>query len=110
MDALNIHDLLETMLKAAKQSLAQQWPRSQEYTESNLKTIARSIMDIATLHAEQKIDADQAKLDLDIAKNTAEMTLITSAGLSELMAAQAINAALSAVKTVVNKSLGFALL
>lgn len=110
MEALNVHELLEIMLRAAKQSLEQQWPRAQEYTEANLKAITHSIMEIAALHAEQKIDAAQAKLDLDIAKDTAEMTLVTNAGLSELTAAQAINAALSAVRTIVNSHIGFGLL
>lgn len=109
MPTLQITELLQPMRNAAQQVLAKQWPEVENYVDHNLKAIGASVLDLQASYAAKEITEAQAKLDFEIAANTAKMTLITSAGLSEIMAAKVINGALSAVKVIVNKALGFVL-
>lgn len=100
MTQLSLDLLVSKMAAAAKQRLADDWPAIADYVTEQMKLIALTLIAINTLQKQGEITPEQGKADFDIAKNTVEMTLITEAGLTKLMAQQAIASALEAIKDV----------
>lgn len=80
------------------------------YAKNEAEKIAISIRQIGELYASGIIDAEEARLKLDIQKNTSRTMLLAVKGIGILAAEQAINAGVSVVRDTVNKALGFALL
>lgn len=108
--SIDVADLLTDMLEAAKGVLTEKWPEVRDYAKTELKGIAEGIALIERLHVAGQIDEEQAKLLLDMKKNTAKIVLLTIEGLGLLAVEQAINAALNVIKETVNGALDFALL
>lgn len=108
--AINVDELLGDMLGAAKDVLSEKWPDIEDYAETELKGIAEGIALIEKLHISGSISDEQAKLLLDMKKNTAKIVLLSMEGLGLLAVEQAINAALDVVRETVNESLDFTLL
>lgn len=108
--ALNIQDLLGPMLDAAKTVVGKQWPNIQNYAETEMKKIGEKILEIEKMKLEGTATEEKAKLLLDIQMNASKTVLLTVQGMAKIMAEQAINAALGAIKDIVNKALGFALI
>jgi len=108
--SIDVNDLLGKMLGAAKGVLSEKWPEIRDYAETELKGIAEGIALIERLHLSQSITDEQARLLLDMKKNTAKIVLLSIEGLGLLAVEQAINAALNVVKETVNRALKFALL
>jgi hypothetical protein len=108
--ALNIQDLLGPMLDAAKTVVGVQWPNIQNYAEKEMKEIGQKILDIEQMKLQGSTTDDKAKLLLEIQLNASKTVLLTVQGMTKIMAEQAINAALGAIRDVVNKATGFALL
>lgn len=80
------------------------------YAKNEAEKIAISIRQIGELYASGVIDAEEARLKLDIQKNTSRTMLLAVKGIGILTAEQAINAGLATVCGAVNTALGFALL
>lgn len=108
--SLNIQDLLGPMLDAAKTVVGKQWPNIQNYVETEMKKIGEKILEIEKMKLEGTTTEERAKLLLDIQMNASKTVLLTVQGMTKIMAEQAINAALGAIRDVVNKATGFALL
>ncbi len=108
--AIDISDILADMLKAAKPVLINQWSETKAYAEMEFKKIAISIAAIEKMKLEQIITEEKARLQLDIQKNSARTVLLTIEGLGIIAVERSINAALGAVKDVVNKAIGWSLL
>lgn len=110
MAELSLDNLLGSMVQAAKEQLGNDWANVASYAADQMKLISLTIIAISTLQKEGQLTEEQGKADLAIAKNTAEMALITDAGLTKLMAQKAIASALDAVKDLVDDVLDFPLL
>lgn len=110
MKELSLDNLISSMMQAAKEQLGDDWSNIASYAAEQMKLISLTIIAINTLQKEGELTEAQGKADLEIAKNTAEMALITEAGLTKLMAQQAIASALDAVKNIVDDVLDFPLL
>lgn len=110
MNTLNFSTLLDDMLTAAKGVLADKWPAVRELATSSFKTLANSLIDIEAMRADGTISEEQARLLLDMHKNTAKIVLLSVEIVGIVAAEQAINAALDSVKTAVNTAIGFPLL
>jgi inorganic pyrophosphatase/exopolyphosphatase len=108
--ALNIQDLLGPMLDAAKIVVGKQWPNVQNYTETEMKKIGEKILEIEKMKLEGTTTDERAKLLLNIQVNASKTVLLAVKGITKIMAEQAINAALGAIRDVVNKAIGFSLL
>lgn len=108
--ALDPVQLASTMLKAGLGVLTKQTPQITSYAETEFKKIADTIVNIGKMFAAGQINADEAKLHLQIQANASRAVLLTVEGLGLLEAEQAINAALAAVKDAVNAALPFKLL
>jgi hypothetical protein len=108
--SINVDELLAAMLAAAEGVLSEKWPEIQDYAETELKGIAEGIALVERLYLAGQITQEQARLLVEMKKNTARIVMLTAKGLGVLAVEQAINAALDVVKEVVNGALDFALL
>jgi hypothetical protein len=111
MPNLKATELLTSMAGAAKTSLAEKWPAIRHLATSSFKALAQNLVDIEkmSLPPSPAISKAQAKLLIQMQKNTIKMVLLSVEGLGLLAAEAAINAAMDAIRTVVNTAIGFAL-
>ena len=110
MAGLRVSDLIESMTSAARESLAEDWPRGRDYAEPELAKLAQSLIDITRLAASGRINDQQAKALLRIHRNTTLTVMLTVEGLGVIAVENAINAALAAVRDTVNAVTPFRLL
>ena len=108
--ALNVGQLAGAMTAAAKDSLAQSWPDIKEYAEAEATKTAQTLAMIEKLHLLGKITKTEARIHLRMQKNSAIAVLLTIEGLGILAVEKAINAAIKAVRDIVNGAVGFALI
>jgi len=108
--ALDPSQIAAAMLKAAKHSLASDWPKARAYAEQEFKRLAQSLADIGTLVAAGTVNEQQARALVQIHKNTTLTVMLTIEGLGIIAVENAINAALAAVTTAVNKAVGLTVL
>jgi len=110
MAAIDLGKLLPNMLNAAKGVLQKRWPEAKDYAESEFKKMGESLLFIEKQRAAGQMTEEQARLHMDIQKNTSRTVLLTLEGLGILAVEEAINAALAVIRDAVNSALGFALL
>ena len=108
--SLNIEQLTQVMLQAAKRQVADNWPQIKDYAEQEAKKLAENFVLIEKLRLTQQISDEQAELQHQMQKNASKAVLLAVQGMTTLMAEQALNAALDAVKSTVNTALNFTLL
>jgi hypothetical protein len=107
---LDVDALVKSMVAAARASLGRDWTKARKFAEPQLDNLARSLVNIGELSAGGEISGAEAAALLEIHKNTTRTVLLTVKGLGLLAAENALNAALGAVREVVNGAVGFALL
>jgi hypothetical protein len=108
--ALDVAGLAQAMLGAAKGKLKKQWPVIKEYAAAEARKTAETMALIERLRLASEISTKEARLLLEMQKNSAKAVLLSVEGLGLLAAESAINAAIGAVRTTVNKAVGFALI
>lgn len=108
--ALDLNQMTNDMIGAARGVLQNRWPDVRSYAESELKKLAHTIDDIGRMLLNREIDEDRARLLIQMQKNAARSVLLTVEGLGLLAAEAAINAALDVVRNAVNTAVGVALL
>lgn len=102
-------DILKKMVSAAEAVLKKDWPDVKDYAEMEFKKIAVNISVIEQMKSGNNISEEQARLQLDIQKNSSRAVLLTLEGLGIVMAEKAINSAFSEVKDLVNRIIGWEL-
>lgn len=107
---LDVDALTAAMLRAAKGSLARDWKKVAKYAELEFGRLATSLRDIAGLIVTGTIDEQEASALLRIHKNTTVTVFLAVKGMALVATEQAVNAALGAVRTAVNKAAGVVLL
>lgn len=110
MADLNVEELLESMLAAAKGEFSEQWPKIKDYAEPELEKLASTLVQIGRLKATNEISKGEARVLLEMQKNTTRTVMLTLEGMGLLMVEAAINSALAVVKETVNGAIGLALL
>jgi hypothetical protein len=110
MATLNLDDILKKMVGAATTSLGAKWPTISALATTSLKTLAQNFVNVEQMLNAGTINQAQAKLMIDMQKNSLQTVLLSEEGLGLLAAQDAINAVIGVVKTVVNTAIGFALL
>lgn len=108
--ALDAKDLLGPILSAIKPVLNKYWGDVKDYAQAEAEKMAKTLATITELRIANKIDDQQAQALLDMQKHSMQAVLLAVEGIGLIAAQNAINAALAAVKDVVNKAIGFALL
>jgi len=108
--SIDTNEVYTKMLDAAKSVFKDKWPQTKDYAESEAKIFAERFSTIARLRTEGKITERRAKLHVEFQKDAWETVLLAVDGLSQLLVEEALNAALDAVKGIVNKAVGFDLI
>jgi hypothetical protein len=108
--ALDVGDLAGKMFDAAFAILKGKTPAIANYLRGECAKLAQTMATIEAEQASGELSADEAHVLLEMQKSASRSLLLTSEGLGLLVAEQAINAALDAVRSVVNTALPFALL
>ena len=107
---MNPADLVSTMVSAAKGSLGTDWIKVATYAESEFERLAASLANIAKLVADKRISGQEAESLLRIHRNTTMTVMLTVEGMGIIAVETAINAALGAVKDLVNGAAGVRIL
>tara|TARA_R100000306_G_scaffold12158_2_gene14267 strand:- start:418 stop:750 length:333 start_codon:yes stop_codon:yes gene_type:complete len=110
MATIDVPEVFQKMLTAAKGVVEANWDDVKPYAEQEFKNLSENLQLIIRLRAENKITEEQARLYLDIHKSTVKIVLLTIEGLRILTVEEAINAALKVVKDTVNTAIGFVLI
>ncbi len=110
MATLDVNSLFNSMITAAKKSLQGSAATLTQLASNSFKGLAQTLVDIQEMQSSHEITAYQADLLVDMGKNTLRTVMLTEEGLALLAVQNAINAALDAVRTSVNKAIGFTLL
>jgi hypothetical protein len=108
--ALDVDSLASGILTAMKGVFQNKWPELKGYAGGEAKKMAHSLTQIAALKASGQINEGEASILLEMQRNATRQVFLTIEGMGLLLVEQAINAALEAVKGVVNNAIGFALL
>lgn len=108
--ALDINNLLSSMVNAAKTSLKASSVGLTDVAISSLKTLAQCLVNIEQMKMTGTISEEQANLLIDMQKNAVQTAILTEEGLGLLAAQNAINSALSVVSDLVNTAIGWTIL
>ncbi len=108
--ALDIGALLQAMSTAAAGVLQSKWPAVKSFATTEFQKIAQTIASIGAQVASGEITTDQAAILLDMQQNASRAVLASIEGMTLIAAEQAVNAALAAIKGVVNSAVGFVLI
>jgi hypothetical protein len=109
MPDLSVSDLMNDMLGAVKASLGKDFSKAKDFAKPEFQRLARSLVDIAKLVAEKKVNQQQARSLLAIHRNTTQTVLLTIEGLGVIAVENALNAAFDVIRTTVNRVVKFAL-
>jgi hypothetical protein len=110
MANFDVKALGKDLLDVLKVKLADHFTEAKPFAELSMKQLAQNLEMITELKLTNVINEQQAKLHLDIFKSSVRITLLTIEGLGILAVEDAINAALDAIKNIVNTTIGFPLI
>ncbi len=110
MANINVQSVVEQMLAASKGVLKNHWEEVEPFAQQQFESLVANLQLIERLKSQGKITKEQAKYHFEIQKGSVRIVLLTIEGLGLLAVETAINDALDAVKSVVNKSIGWAVL
>ncbi|MFZ5957818.1 hypothetical protein ACOXVJ_09930 [Pseudomonas knackmussii] len=110
MAKIEVDNILPSMTAAAKVEFSKKWPAIRSYAEAELRKLAQTLVQIEALRAEGKISEGEAGVLLEMQKNTARAVMLAVKGMSLILVEAALNAALDAIKDIINGALGFILL
>ena len=110
MSEINVSKLLQNMLGAAEGVFDQKWPQVKDFAETEFEKLAQTLAQITKLTLSNQISESEARVLLEMQKNTARTVMLALEGMGLLLVEQAINAALSVVKDTVNGAIGFTLI
>jgi len=107
---LNFSDIIKDMTTAAKEVLSDSWKEVKPFAELQLKSFAQNVKLIGELKLKGLITEEKAKLQLAIQRDSVRTVLIAFEGIGLVTAENAINAAISVVRTAINRAIGWSLL
>jgi hypothetical protein len=108
--ALDVKQIADDMAAKMKPILGQRWDEVQAYAKEEAAKIAAVLAKIEMQKLQGSITEQQANILFDMQKNASSAVLAAVAGVGEMAAAQAMSAALAALKDPINQALGFQLL
>jgi hypothetical protein len=102
--------LLREMLQAASGVLDKHWREIKPMAEEQFRQFGENIERIAELKAKGDITEEQARLQLNIQRNSIKIVLLSVKGLTTLAVESALNAAVDVVRKTVNTAIGWRIL
>ncbi len=106
MEKMNVNEIINQALDAAKRSLGNKLPYTMDYVERTIKQLGMEMADVETERALGQMDDQTARLIIDTEINAVRTVEITGEGVAKVETEKAINAALDAVMKAINKVLG----
>ncbi|NVJ61474.1 MAG: hypothetical protein HWE27_13845 [Gammaproteobacteria bacterium] len=110
MNEQDIQNLIAKIGVAVKDSLGDKWAEAKTFADSEAKKFAQNIAEIAFWKETGQITEEQAKVLMRMHQRSMKMVLTTLEGISLVMAERAMNAALDAIRGLVNGLVGFELI
>ena len=98
------------MIAAFKTEIQQDWPQIENYVQQQMAIIAMALKKFTELYAIKQISTEQFQTDLQQVQSSVAMTLVTEAGLEQVIIAKALQTALHSVKSSINTVAGVAIL
>jgi hypothetical protein len=106
MAKVDYSQVVKDMLAAVEKVLKKKWPEIRDYAGSEIKKIAETVAFIERKRADGSMTEEEAKLYLDLQKNSSRAVLAALKGMTLVAAEEAINAALAVLAGVLNKLIG----
>jgi vacuolar-type H+-ATPase subunit E/Vma4 len=110
MATIDTEDIAKKMVAAAMGVFKEKWPEVQNFAESEAKKFAQNMAEIALWKATSEITEEQAQALSRLHQRSMKMVFTALEGISLAMAEKAINAAIDAIRSVVNTAIGWAIL
>ena len=110
MEQINIEQVLEEMLNAARGVLENHWEEAKPFAEQSFKSLAENFQLINQLKIAGDITESQAKSYIEIHKSSVRIVLLTIEGLGILAVEATINAVIDVIKTTINTAIGWNIL
>lgn len=107
MAAINIEDVADKMIGAAKNIFKDKWPEVRNFAASETNKFAQSMAEIEAWKARGEITEEQAKALSRLHQRSMKMVYTSLEGISLAIAENAVNAALSAVRKTINTAIGW---
>jgi len=107
MSEIDFGGLKDQMLAAAKEAAGDTWTDVCGYVEEELAILATNLTTLYQLKVEGIITEEQAKKHFEIKRNAAEAGKHTLKGQADIGAANAINAALAAIRDFIAEKFGW---
>lgn len=107
---LDFNTLWNEMAAAAKQSLGEHWQDIRDTAITSFKSLALHLVEIEKMREKGTITQEKACFLVGMQKDAIKIVIATEKGLTLLAAEAALNAAIDAVRTTVNKAIGFPIL
>ena len=108
---LEVSKLAKKMIEEFENHFSNQWrPEVKGYAEAEAKKLAENFVMIERLFSTNEISEEQAKIHHEIQINATRIVFLTVEGLGMLAVEKAINAAMMAIKNIVNNAMGISLL
>jgi hypothetical protein len=108
--SLDVHFLAAKMLSATEKSVETNWPITRKYFEFEIEIFAAGLIDIVKQHAAGTLCEERARKYVEGQKLAWKTVLIAVVYLSLPIIEQALDAALGAVRWIINPAVGFELL
>lgn len=102
--------VMEAMLKAASSALMKKWPQARDYAGHEFQKFLLQIRHIENLKEQGKITEEEARFLAGLQQNAMKSVLLTIEGLGMLAVESAVNAAVGAVRDLLNASIGWKVL
>jgi len=102
--------ILQAMTKAAAAALKKKWPASRDYAANEFEKFVIQMQQIERLKQEKKITPDEARFLVQLQQNAMKSVLLTLEGLGMLAVESAVNAAIDAVRDLINTAIGWKVL
>ena len=102
MSDINVSEVLSNMLTAAEGIFDQICPQVKDFAETEFEKLAKTLAQITKLKLTNQITEGEARILLDMQKNTARTVMLALEGMGLILVEQAVNAALQVVKDAIN--------
>jgi hypothetical protein len=108
--ALDVQKIANDVMEKMKPVLGKRWGDVQQYAQGEAAKIGAVLAKIEMEKLNGTISEQQAHILFDMQKNASRAVLAAVEVVGEMAAAEALSAALEALKDPINKALGFKLL
>jgi hypothetical protein len=107
MDEQDVKNIVAKISAAVKVALGDKWEEAKDFAESESQKFGANIAEIALWEKTGKITREQGKVLMRMHQRSMKMVLTALEGISLVLAEKAINAAIDAIRDIVNGLIGW---